>query len=306
MSALLTVIPICREDAGRAELLIDLAYQLESRTTKGSCLLCFAPEVHQEQRDKLKIAAELAFKSVDIFPIKQLVTAGPEKGAAIAAMFYVIAQHIQTTYKSPWLWLEPDCMPMKAGWRESLEQAYEASPKKYLCRKMQAGTEFFVARVGIYSPDCIVDIMAANAAQVFFHGSIANKVAVSPLFQETSIVSESDISKVRQDAVLVHSDKQGVLADYVRENNNGQVSMEQIAKEVEDETNRAKQWHGLPSNEALGLTPIGLGGAQPISHISTHQEPDPTMEFPKGTVVASNGHKRRGRPPKAKPVVAPA
>jgi hypothetical protein len=213
---LLVVIPCCREDVARAEKTLDLIYQLEGRTAKGSCLLVFAPEVHAESKDKLRIAAELAFKSVDILDLKQLITVGKDKGAAVYAMFHAIAQHIPTAYRWPWLWLEPDCLPLKPGWREKLAEGYDNQCHRYLSRWLAAGEQRFIARVGVYPVNILGDIEIANVSQVPFPTSVLDKSTKCDLFQEMTVTSVDMVNKIRPDAVLLHSDKEGVLMDWVR------------------------------------------------------------------------------------------
>jgi len=263
---MLTAIPVCREDAIRAELLLDLIYQLDGKKPKGHALLAFAPEVHQEMRDKLKIAALLAFETVDVFDIKQLIVADKEKRSAIWSMFFNVAQHISQNYRWPWLWLEPDCMPVAVGWREKLSEAYDNQPRRYLSRWMNAGDVKFCHRVGIYPPNVMGDIQGAQTAQVPFDASIIDRSTKSDLFQQINITSKEEVSRIRQDAVLIHHDKQGVLADWVR-----------------GTTPKAVLFH----REGAGMIEAYTDGSKLIERVV------PTC------LPASNGvHKRRGRPPK--------
>jgi len=262
---LLVTIPICREDAQRAEILLDLIYQLDGKTTQGAALLVFAPEVHQEMRDKLKITASLAFSTVDVFDIKQLFVADKEKLSAVWSMFNNVAQHIAHNYRWPWLWLEPDCMPVQTGWRKKIADAYETQPRRYLSRWMKSGETMFCHRVGVYPVNILGDIEAANVAKVPFEVSIVNLSTKCDLFQQVAITSADEVHKIRQDAVLIHHDKAGVLADWVRKSIN---------------------------KEAPAFTP------EP-----TEAESQPRLDAPiePQNPFTVNG-KRRGRPPKVQPV----
>jgi len=214
---LLTVVPICKEDAARAELLLDIIYQIEGRKSSGYGLLVFEPNVHAEMRDKLIIAAQLAFESVDVHQIQKLVVASPDKGAAVYAMFSETARFVSQGYRCPWLWVEPDCMPLKPGWRDALAEAYDAQPRRYLSRWLKFGEQTGIGRVGVYPVNINVDLEIANVAQVPFAYSVVNKSTKSELFQEAVITSIEQAGKIRPDAVLLHSDKQGLLADWVRQ-----------------------------------------------------------------------------------------
>lgn len=213
---IVTVIPICKDDAARAELLLDLIYQLDNRTAKGCCLLAFASEVHQEMRDKLRMAASLAFESVDVFDVPQLAPTGTGKVDFIYAMFKAVATFVGQTYRWPWLWLEPDCVPLRNGWQEKLADAYEAQPKRYLSRWLKGGEITFIHRVGIYPVGILQDMNMAVATQVPFEAYIVNKTTKSDLFQQLPVTLETDYEKIRPDAVILHHDKVGLLADWVR------------------------------------------------------------------------------------------
>ena len=213
---ILIVLPVCKEDAQRAELLLDLVYQLEGRKAKGFCVLAFAPDVHPEMRDKLFISAQLAFESVDLHHIQKLTAAGSEKRDSISAMFSECARFIANSYRAPWLWLEPDCMPLKAGWRDELSAAYENQPRRYLSRWLKSGEIRFIARVGVYPVNIIDDMEIANVSNIPFPASVVSKSTVCDLFQEQVVTTADDVNKVRSNAVLLHGDKAGVLADWVR------------------------------------------------------------------------------------------
>jgi len=213
---LITVIPCCKEDAARAETLLDLIYQVDGRIKKGYCLLVFAPEVHKEMRDKLQIAASLAFETVNIHNVQKLVVIGPTKHAGIWAMFREVAQHMASGYRWPWLWCEPDCIPLKANWRETLANAYDQQPRRYLSRWLKSGDVTFIHHVGVYPVNILNDIEMAITSQIPFEASIIGQSTKTDLIQHLPIRAETDASKVRSDAVLLHGDKEGLLADIVR------------------------------------------------------------------------------------------
>ncbi len=278
---ILCVIPVSREDAARAELLLDLIYQLEGRVSKESCLLVFAPEVHQEMKDKLTLAAKLAFSSVDTFSLQTLMVAKNEKPSIVWAMFFNTAQHVSENYRWPWLWLEPDCMPVQPGWREKLWQAYDNQPKRYLSRRMKAGEATFCHRVGVYPASIMRDIQISQTAEVPFETSIVEHSTSCDLFQQVAIADKNEVARIRQDAVLIHHDKLGVLADWVRE-----LAVKSIPN---------PEWVNAPYEIDMtppdlinvGPPPINANGARLIQIENPAAEP-----------------KRRGRPPKQQSVRA--
>jgi hypothetical protein len=180
---LLTVIPICNEDAPRAEALIDLIYQQASRQKAGCALLSFAPSVHQEMRDKLLLAAGMTFETVDVFAPTSLPAVDNEKPRLVWSLFFHTAQYIANQYRWPWLWLEPDCTPLKGTWLEELEWHYEKQPKRYLSRWLKANEVTFCHRVGVYPVNIMLDIEKANVSEIPFESFIVSKSTKTPLIQ---------------------------------------------------------------------------------------------------------------------------
>lgn len=212
MSNVLVVIPVLKETAAMAERMLDLIYwQHKSDVRMGECLLCFAPDVHLELQKKVLLAAELSF-TVETAPgITTLRSA---------------AEHVAKAYKSPWLYLEPDCVPLRKGWLSILSDAYEKQPKRYFGPFLKrVEKETFLSRIAIYPPD------AANDPQPAI--SMARQ---TKLIQELRF--DGDESKIRSDAVLLHGDRTGMLvekmiAEYSRppETNGNQFEKEDLQPE---------------------------------------------------------------------------
>lgn len=122
----------------------------------------------------------------------------------------------------------------------------------------------FCHRVGVYPVNILGDIEAANIAKVPFEVSITSRSTKCDLFQQVAISHADEVHKIRQDAVLIHHDKAGVLASWVR---------------------------GTVKKEAPVFTP------EP-----TEAESQPSLDAPiePQNPFTVNG-KRRGRPPKVQP-----
>jgi hypothetical protein len=210
---LLTVIPCCKNDAARAEQLIDMIFQLEDRQAKGHCLLVCSPDVHPEMRAKLKISASLAFESVELFDQIEIITL--TKHEQCIEMLRQTAKHIFNNYTWPWLWLEPDCLPLVPGWLDKLASTYENQPRRYMGLKMQSSGITFLSRLAIYPYNALVDIEQAVAVGTPLDQITVNKSLNCRMFQWLAVNELSDSEKVRPDAVLLHHDKRGVLLDWV-------------------------------------------------------------------------------------------
>lgn len=211
---ILTVIPCHSGDCIRAEKLLDQILALNRKKQSGHALLVFAPDVPQENRDKLRITAEVAFKSVGIFGVllpKDLV----DKQSIAAHMIALTARHISKNFKSPWLWLEPDCLPLKPEWFILLEHGYERQPLRYMAGHIKYGEAIAMSRIAVYPNNAIVDMETSASMNVPFDFYAVNMSMKSRLFQTVNIASESDFALIRPDAVLAHSDKSGTLIDQI-------------------------------------------------------------------------------------------
>jgi len=103
-------------------------------------LLVGANDTHEEFRTKIKLAAEVAFREVDMI----LADAANLFGAAVARM---------DGYKSPWVYLDAFSVPLTPRWLESLEDHYDDSPKKILGPYLKDGDKIWLGRHSIYPPD---------------------------------------------------------------------------------------------------------------------------------------------------------
>jgi len=211
---LLVVIPTHKGDAARAEQLIDTIYNLEGRVAKGHCLLVCAPDVHSEMVAKLRLSASLAFETVEVFDQVQVITM--TKHEQTMEMLLGTARHIAENYTWPFLWLEPDCLPLVPGWLDKLAAAYENQPRRYLgLRLMSSGGITYLSRTSIYPPDALKDLEYASAMGTPFDQVVVKKSINCRLFQFLSVQEEADREKIRPDALLLHHDKRGLLLDWV-------------------------------------------------------------------------------------------
>lgn len=219
MNKLLVVIPFSANDGVMAEHLCDFIYLVNKRVQEGSCLLVVAGDVHEEMKHKVELAAQVAFEHVHTITAPKLVD--PNKNVMVNALFKLAAEYVGATYRLPWLWLEPDCVPLKYGWLEKLAEAYDEQPKRYAgpWKSVTTTGMIFLNRIAIYPPDAIADLASAFTGGGQF--SITAGPVVHPkstklkLIQEVAITDES--TPVEAGTVLVHSDKQGVLMNTLRD-----------------------------------------------------------------------------------------
>ncbi len=204
-------------DGTLAEHLLDYIFLVSKRVRKNNLLLVVAADVHPEMREKVRLAAEVAFETVDVINAPAFV--GPDKNVHVNRMVKTAAEHVAKTYRVPWLWIEPDCVPLAPDWLEQITAAHYAQPKRYSGSYLMSGGNLFLARVAVYPPDAINDLSGALAANAPFN--MASGAVVIPkstktyLVQETAYLDEG--VTLRENAVMLHHDKGGILMNKNRE-----------------------------------------------------------------------------------------
>lgn len=218
---LLITIPFTTDNAVLAERLCDWIFQLAKRKQSGHCLLVCDQQVHAEMREKVKIAAEVAFVTVDL--VVATVSQIPKQIPShfwTNLMFRHASEHVSKSCRWPWLWMEPECVPVRDGWVGEISEAYEDQPKRYLGTKMAIDGSTFMARVGVYPPSAFYDFKDADQSSPFetLSGSkIVPKLGRTKLFQHLKIQDEEDVAKIREESCVVVGDSVGILIEKLRE-----------------------------------------------------------------------------------------
>lgn len=211
---MITVIPFHSEDAARAERLLDLIYWQSGKAQSGTCLLVHSPDVHQELQIKVRLTAEMCFSSVDMMRA-ELPTGLPRVGS-INFMFKSASQYVRDCYKEPWLWLEPDCVPMVRNWQVILSEAYDAQPRRYMGRFMQGKAVRFMSRVGVYPTSASTDLAPWLDGETPFERS----ASILPRCHNTAMfhVAKYDPNiPIPETAVIVNGDRTGALVELLIE-----------------------------------------------------------------------------------------
>lgn len=213
----LIAIPFCADNAAQTEKLLD--YLHHSNTgMHNSVLLAAAADVHAEMRERIKISAGLVFKRIYEVELNPMADPQSAKFMQINNAFRQTSEYIQSNFTWPFLWLEPDCVPVYGGALIDLAKQYEEQPKGYFGTQMKILNEakeerFFMARVGFYPNNAHAQIFTPDIQRGPFEiaagDSIHPRMTATKAIQQTSILTETDLSKVRPDALLVHGDKHG-------------------------------------------------------------------------------------------------
>lgn len=190
---LITVIPFNSSNYAAAERLCDCIYWLEDKQQIGACLLVAEHGTHEEFKTRVRIAAEVAFEHVEMIQLNE------SRNALISA-----SKTMAKTFKFPWLWVEPECVPLKKGWRNELLLAYDSQPRRYIGAHLkQSNGSLALSRVAIYPNQCTADLSES----------------LLPLSTKTRLIQalrfDGDESKIRPDAVLLYGDSTGKLIESV-------------------------------------------------------------------------------------------
>lgn len=207
---LLLVTGYTTADWHRAEALFDWHRKLHNQMPTGHVLLAAASDAHAEIRTKLKIAAELAFESVHEFQVPALPATEPPTNPKWH-LFNETAMHIGRSVRWPWLWLEPDCVPLKEGWLTHLEIAYDDQPARYMGPhlKLDKSEVTVLPRVSVYPASAVNDLTAKR--------DLILMSTKTRLIQYGMFGDNDTLAKVREDAVLFHSCKTDALIDRLDE-----------------------------------------------------------------------------------------
>jgi hypothetical protein len=218
---ILIVLAYHQENAPQCERLLDHLYALQQKRPQGHLLLCFDLGVHAENKQRIQIAAELAFNAVYPLELRPLADPGATKVLRTNNVFRQAAQAVEEGFQWSFLWLEPDCTPINSNWLDQLWDEYHSQPRPFYGNRMQVTTKdgkggiLFMARPGIYPRNAHTAMPQgtdSNAPYEIMAGSsVTPRLCITKRIQQLPIKSPEDIAKVRNEAVLVHGDKLQLL-----------------------------------------------------------------------------------------------
>lgn len=239
MNRLICVIPYCAHDVDLAKNLLTWIGQLGG-CPGHSCVLAPDAVVPKDQRMALKALALQTFDNVETHVITP-----PQDGYAPNHMFMLTAKQIMANFKMPWLWCEPDAVPLKHGWLDQLATEYAQSPKRFvgnLVNGNQPGLPaVHLTGVSIYPPDAFEvyekfpSIRSANVAwdmeaasdvvprsqHTDLIQSFWGKRDLPPTFVKEKLAGSPEnalpLSFISPEAVLFHRSKDGSLINLLRE-----------------------------------------------------------------------------------------
>ncbi len=238
---LICVLPYCNSDHASATRLLEWIRELDTKVDH-ALLLAADDAVPMDTKRSIDALGKSVFASSETIMHKCPQPVNGNYHAPAAMMFSRTAGHIVTCYKPwPWLWMEPDCVPLKSGWLDALADEYEKSPKRYvgpIAKVKQDGVPPTVMfATAIYPHDATVALTnfcdGKKAFDMAFSDYVVPRASHTPLIQHIwgavddpptfkASKSESDgknvgtLAAISKEAVLFHRNKDGSLMDLLR------------------------------------------------------------------------------------------
>lgn len=223
---------LCRKDFLLAKSLMQWIGQLNPSLSHGALLICDPDVEWSDAHDLLSIASKV-FQRVEIITTDESWQSWP---AGPNVLFKAAAQFFQNRRIGPFLWLEPDSVPLKKGWLDALQSAYFAAGKPFFGSVMQATEpnmpKDYLPGIAIYPQDSLrrmslawdeskaFDVATASVTVPF----AANTLLIQHFWGQKDLpptfalnkTSESPINtltleSINPEAVLFHRSKDGSL-----------------------------------------------------------------------------------------------
>jgi hypothetical protein len=225
---MLLVLPFCRKDKHQAIRLAEWIRDLGG-VQDHDCLLTVAQSTSP---DGVIEPLREAFKSVEVLVPYEDSDEYPQ-GATL--LWLHTARHIaDSTNPQPWLWIEPDAVPLKSSWLNDFESEYKRAGKPFMhdlvitpTSRHNSGCGVYPALVRDYTSRMIEverhtwDVFLSPEFMPFTHHTellqdvfwMNRKPDIQPTFTDTASLSIIDPR-----AVVYHRNKDGTLIKILRSN----------------------------------------------------------------------------------------
>ena len=223
------VLSVAPPEFDRAKQLLEWVRDLDGATPHKLAILgTFYLSV--KEMSELRSVAVQSFSEVTM--VKQQVAAEgawPRRGNAL---FKSTCEWVKNNRKDqgPWLWLECDCVPMRAGWLAAIEKEYRECGKSFMGTvydrpfphingvMVYPHDPLLIARGIFANPAIAWDLAGAKVILANGYNSpLMHRALATP---ETNTCytfnRESDLDRIRPEAVLFHGCKDGSLINFLR------------------------------------------------------------------------------------------
>lgn len=148
---------------------------------------------------------------------------------------YAFHQAAQMMKGEPFFWLEPDSIPLCAGWLNKIESVYQDCHKQFMLSSDKNAPHDLIGGIGVYGPRTFEIVPKIIDGDMHGHGwdmyilkKQSNMICWSPLIHHSYGIYNDhgiaephrfprDRSMIRNDAVIFHRDKYQDIIEYQRQ-----------------------------------------------------------------------------------------
>jgi len=239
---MLVILPFYSGDKKQAVELSEWILELGG-VSKHDCILCHDKRTNT---DGILDTLSKSFKSVTtIVPYDAADSwpAGPNR------MFDYTCRYISELVKKPFLWIEPDAIPLKSNWLDKIEEEYNQCGKPFMGQYVNITDTYkdginHMSGVAVYPHNVIAEAPSVlNNITVAW--DIVGALEILPKFYDTKLIQHTwkaqsfkdvgSLCRLREEAVIFHQNKDGSLIKYLRESKTNKPSnlKELVQKSVE-------------------------------------------------------------------------
>lgn len=173
-------------DLGLTRNLLNWIGQLDGKVSHGLLLVTDPSTSWSDAVDLVNVSSGI-FQRVEIITADEEVIGWP---AGANFLFKAAALWFQGRKIAPWLWLEPDAVPLKKGWLDALQAAYFSAGKPFFGSIMEATEAWMPSKylpgISIYPHDCWNRIIKTWDESKAF--DVATASATVPLAANTKLL----------------------------------------------------------------------------------------------------------------------
>lgn len=227
---MLVVLPFHAGDAEQAADLLSWIGQLGGAPNHDALLVADAA-VDWASAVELLTFANRVFRRVDLITTPESVTGWPR---GCNALFLLAAEHC-AALNQPFLWLEPDCVPLRSDWLDYIHAAYNGGFIGHIYECNQPGLPHqLLSAIAVYPPNAyqLIHPFVGNEPHRAWDVTAAEKMLETgkdcPLFhhfwgdkdlpptfvaakEDNSPVNALTLDHIRKGAALFHRNKDGTL-----------------------------------------------------------------------------------------------
>lgn len=240
MNKLIVALPYHSGDHSSAKRLLQWISELETKVDH-ALLLVADDAVPMDVKREMNALGKTIFSHCETIMPKCPSPVNGNYHPSAAVMFERTAGHIDSCYKWNWLWMEPDCVPLRAGWLNDLSVAYDECPKRFMgsiAKVDQRDVPPTVMFATAVYPNCAHSELkqfcdGKSAFDMAFSGHVVPRAHNTPLifhrfgsptdvptFKEVKMPTDGPnvgtLDIIPNEAVLFHRCKDGSLIDLLR------------------------------------------------------------------------------------------